>query len=771
MLKNIPLLFIAVVSMVLMHHTAVAQTFPDDGLKSQELFRYLFGEVNLDVDLRGQFSKGPDSTRKKLWLFHDEKIAIIGIYAGDFLRPRIDQTGYLFRAPDEVRIVSAKFKADDPGKVVMVLSNREVIVIDITYDDSAHKYLFKTSSRTPNISLPFPTKIIGDALYILAGAKVYVSRDTGKTWAIDSVGVGHTSVSDISVDTNYYAWIATYDGVFYQHPDSNVWRRASLLPGNFQTTYSIFVDRRNRVFVTKPGLVFVSTDGGSNWVDISDGISGNVTKYCDDVFGNIYATTLGASYRLKNLTPPWEVISDSISALTYLPQTTNQINSLSGDSILVASTKFGALQSTDQGTTWERVHDSFQHPAHIFYSGVIHDNSYFYITTNLGLFRAALNDSAWEKIFPKHGYLSAVNAIAIDSAGNLYGNFPFKTGPFSSQFVIVKSTDHGDTWSADTAGLGALGVLIGTQAFDFFVDRQGTLYLGGDGKLFSKKPGQEWKMDTTGTGIASGEYFADVSLNNKKGMVYVCRRVGTFPASAFALYRRAVGDSVWQAVNVSTPAATEGRMISDVEGNIVVRTLSAPYKIWRFDGSTWSEIPLPAGLTNPFALRIAVDRSGVLWGAFSGVGGNKGIHFTTDNGSTWKYVGLENVGIKQLTTVGDTAYAVTFIDGVHAFTTSSQPTSIGTGKPHVASAYELYQNYPNPFNPSTTISFKIQASGFISLKVYDLLGRETAVLLNEERKAGTHSVRFDGSRLSSGVYIYSLRAWNFSESKKLLLMK
>lgn len=89
----------------------------------------------------------------------------------------------------------------------------------------------------------------------------------------------------------------------------------------------------------------------------------------------------------------------------------------------------------------------------------------------------------------------------------------------------------------------------------------------------------------------------------------------------------------------------------------------------------------------------------------------------------------------------------------------------------IPTTYSLSQNYPNPFNPSTTIKFGLPAASRVTLRVYDMLGREVATLLNEERDAGLHSITFDASRLSTGVYIYALRAANFTATKKLLLLK
>jgi hypothetical protein len=85
--------------------------------------------------------------------------------------------------------------------------------------------------------------------------------------------------------------------------------------------------------------------------------------------------------------------------------------------------------------------------------------------------------------------------------------------------------------------------------------------------------------------------------------------------------------------------------------------------------------------------------------------------------------------------------------------------------------YSLSQNYPNPFNPSTNISFSIKREGIVTLKVFDILGREVTTLFNEQLKAGQHSVNFNGSGLASGVYFYKLTTDDFSSVKKFQLLK
>ncbi len=91
---------------------------------------------------------------------------------------------------------------------------------------------------------------------------------------------------------------------------------------------------------------------------------------------------------------------------------------------------------------------------------------------------------------------------------------------------------------------------------------------------------------------------------------------------------------------------------------------------------------------------------------------------------------------------------------------------------NIVSSFELFQNYPNPFNPTTTISFQLAEPTAVSLIVYNLLGEEVAVLINDEVKsAGYHSVIFNAENLSSGTYIYTLQAGDKLFKNKMILMK
>jgi hypothetical protein len=101
----------------------------------------------------------------------------------------------------------------------------------------------------------------------------------------------------------------------------------------------------------------------------------------------------------------------------------------------------------------------------------------------------------------------------------------------------------------------------------------------------------------------------------------------------------------------------------------------------------------------------------------------------------------------------------------------SEITAVNRNETETLKRFSLEQNFPNPFNPTTTISFSIPRRSFVSLKVYDALGREVSRLLSEELPAGTYSRQWNAGTLPSGVYFCRLQAGSFNQTQKLILQK
>ncbi len=124
---------------------------------------------------------------------------------------------------------------------------------------------------------------------------------------------------------------------------------------------------------------------------------------------------------------------------------------------------------------------------------------------------------------------------------------------------------------------------------------------------------------------------------------------------------------------------------------------------------------------------------------------------------------------------GDTLYIVTNNpidnDDIFKFTANNDYVLLNKDKTIIPNEIVLYQNYPNPFNPSTIISYSLHQSDFVKVMVYDVLGREVAILVNKEQSSGNYKINFNATNLSSGIYFYKIVSGNYSDIKKMILLR
>ncbi len=158
---------------------------------------------------------------------------------------------------------------------------------------------------------------------------------------------------------------------------------------------------------------------------------------------------------------------------------------------------------------------------------------------------------------------------------------------------------------------------------------------------------------------------------------------------------------------------------------------------------------------------------------------NKGFEIERSNDKhIWEKIGFvnghgtvtepKNYSFEDLTIISDVYYYRLKQVDFNGDFTYSKTIEVTIGLPK---EYSLSQNYPNPFNPVTTINYQIPKDGFVSLKVYDILGKEIATLVNSDKAQGKYTVEFDGSRFASGMYIYKLQSGDFVETRKMMLLK
>jgi hypothetical protein len=189
---------------------------------------------------------------------------------------------------------------------------------------------------------------------------------------------------------------------------------------------------------------------------------------------------------------------------------------------------------------------------------------------------------------------------------------------------------------------------------------------------------------------------------------------------------------------------------------------------------TWSGPPTLTG-----NLRNRVE---VAWQTLSEI--NTYRFYVQKGGQTWQTIDSVNAGGTSLTkrlyavtdsnvSAGTWTYRIKEVDldGTIHYSETATTALLSIASDPVVRAYALEQNFPNPFNPATTIQYALPNAANVKLTVFNVLGQETATLVDEPRPAGIHTVRFDGSRLASGLYFYRLQAGTYVEMKKLVLIR
>jgi photosystem II stability/assembly factor-like uncharacterized protein len=179
------------------------------------------------------------------------------------------------------------------------------------------------------------------------------------------------------------------------------------------------------------------------------------------------------------------------------------------------------------------------------------------------------------------------------------------------------------------------------------------------------------------------------------------------------------------------------------------------------------------GSTTAFDIEFLPGEPSKVW-----MSRTNGLYFSPDSGKTW-------VDGNLYTTVAARINDIVFVNKRIGWALSNHSPSVyrtenNAGlatdvvtKETIPTKFSLNQNYPNPFNPSTTISYQLSAFSYVTLKIYDLLGREVTTIVNEYQQAGNYNSQFSilNSQMASGIYFYSLKAGNFAETKKMALIK
>lgn len=229
----------------------------------------------------------------------------------------------------------------------------------------------------------------------------------------------------------------------------------------------------------------------------------------------------------------------------------------------------------------------------------------------------------------------------------------------------------------------------------------------------------------------------------------------------------------WTQKNGGLPGGTSVPELAVHNGNVYAGTYTGIY-VTSDNGSNW--ISISNGLPNLEVSAFAFLGNNIFAGINNDQTNSGGVFQSINNGNSWVLIN-EGLGTKE---IGSLIIHNEFIfAGTYSSTGSAvwrRPlseiiTTVEPLKEILPTKLELQQNFPNPFNPSTNIQYTISNRQFVTLKVCDLLGREVATLVNEEKAPGNYQAIFDASALSNGVYFYRLQAGNFVQTRKMILMK
>ena len=366
-----------------------------------------------------------------------------------------------------------------------------------------------------------------------------------------------------------------------------------------------------------------------------------------------------------------------------------------------------------------------------------------------------------------YGGSSVEDGESITTDGN---NNILITGYSHSTNFPVQNPGGGAYYQSIMAGVGDAFIL----KFNSSGVRQWATYYGGN----SNDYGYSITSDGNSNILVTGETWStNFPLQNPGGGAYFDTTYGEGNGDIIALKFNSSGIRQW-ATYYGGNGVDEGHSITtDGNNNILVtgRTNSTNLPVQNPGGGAYFQ-GVKSGSFDIFILKFNSSEVRQWATYYGGNNSDYGYSITTDGNNYIRVTGRTVSSNFPVFNPGGGAYFQgTNAGQTDAFILSFNPSGVIT-KIHnlntsIPDDYTLYQNYPNPFNPTTVIKFGIPKNSFVKLIVFDILGREVAKLVNEKLNAGHYEYTFDGTGLTSGVYFYRIKAGEFVETKKMLLLK
>lgn len=646
------------------------------------------------------------------------------------------------------------FESSDNGENWKYIGLGNKIVTAIAYFNG---YLFAGTSINYNISE-------GDN-------GLFISTNNGLSWQLSSLGI--CGVSDIYVSNSgkifvTYLTDSFYDGYCSYSTDNGIsWININQLTGFRCSEFS--PGPGNSIYISAGFASMVySTDDGNSWIT-NGNTSYGIYSIDASINGNIFGGSTEMLYRSTNNGINW----DSVNYMNIYRVT--EVKSFNNGFTFVGTSYDGVWRSSDFGDNWI----GFWYPdsSNRFVSCLEKNNndvwsSFFYGTS----YRTTNNGNDWEE---KSIGLSSSTIYEIFKTSN--GNI--LTGTTAG---IHLSTDGGINWERVSVDYKTVRTFTETS--------NGEILAFGNRIYKSTNQGHSWQL----------------IFNNHPNTIYASIKGSNnilFYTADNGIFKSADNGLTWQ-LSLYQQNSFFFDISSNTNGDVFVNSNSKIYRTTN-NGLNWVNI-----YTSPDELNvIAVSPSSNIY-----VSKQRSILKSTDNGNTFIDLNIDiDVNFNHFLFLDNDRFVVaTEKNGVYYFDgASSYPINIGldikyvwslaanaegkvlagtvksgiyiTNGPigvdpissEIPSQFSLYQNYPNPFNPSTKIKFQIPLSRgvaegqgvFTKLLVYDVMGREVAVLVNQQLRSGTFEVDWDATTFPSGVYFYKINIGTYSETKRMVLLK
>ena len=375
----------------------------------------------------------------------------------------------------------------------------------------------------------------------------------------------------------------------------------------------------------------------------------------------------------------------------------------------------------------------------------IDDEDVIYAGDNAVLYKSKDDGDGWDFVYDWSSVGAEIASIVFNDSGDVF------VGVWGGPGVF-RSTDDGVTWLEPNHSIPNVNSIAVGLNGDVIAATMNGVYI-------STNDGYDWELRDNGlpgpTIIMS--IFVD-DINNYFAGTY-SGQAAIYKSTDFGMSWYASGPTIyWFAIASIINNSSNTLFASSLDAMGVNRSTD--------NGSTWEYFTSGIPQINQDIVLISNESDQIF--ASSGFG----VYISVDNGETWTDY-LSGLSNNYIFSFGINSKGILFAgtggDGVYR--TIQSTLSVETVSTNIPYDFYLLQNYPNPFNPVTTISYQIREQELVQLKVHDILGREVATLVNEIKPSGSYQVEFNASKLPSGIYLYKLISGNFTETKKLILMK